>query len=95
MVKNQSNIEAAQRQEEETMKTINSVVEKTGEKNNQLGYTVGLTKVEERKLKRQQETLRNIEMMTQAVKKNAPTLGIAKQEKQKNLNHTSGYVDQS
>jgi len=34
-------------------------------------------------------------MMTQAVKKNAPTLGIAKQEKQKNLNHTSGYVDQS
>jgi len=34
------------------MKTINSVVEKTGEKNNQLGYTVGLTKVEERKLKR-------------------------------------------
>lgn len=85
---------------EETMKTINSVMENTRGKDTTLSYSQSLTPTQRLKLKKEEEAMRQEQRIREELEKNASYRNFAKEKKYQNL-ATSGttlntqYINES
>jgi hypothetical protein len=77
-------------EEEDTMRTIKSVVERTGG-NNDLEFSQSLTPKERLRLKKEEEARQREEELKSATRKQLETNSFAKEQKQRNLGQTGQF----